>query len=473
MSRKKTLILFTIITAIAFYLRWLFLINDSFTAYEFYFIDIAKSDFFHLIGKVTNFTHHPVFLYVLHFWIGVFKISEFSTKFLPLLFGVLLVAAIPLTAYFDHDLFDKKSALLTAFMVALSPIHICFSRQVSPYSLFVLFSFLSNISFVILLKKTNFCHSIFYFFSMLLTIYSHMGGFVILFIHVLFILSTKQHIKKLLFIHGMLIISYLPWGICALPGQISHYLSAPGLTCMVKWDPPLPTPHTILKTFLDYAAGSYLLLFLFLFIAGYGLLKNKKNINSTLFLMAWMIVPPLVFYLISIFIVSIYKIQALFFISLPLYILVANGLMRFNGVLRAVFVLIIACVMCIKLFGTSFYQPQEDWKGLLSAVEKQSQSDVVIIYPPDIKNVVAHYFRRKFYTVGNVKDIIKVLSMKEATGRLFFVLRKEGDSNQAILDYMRDSNYNLVFMHDYKSFYSPGGGNPLSYCLFVRNDKPL
>lgn len=455
-----------IITGIAFYLRWLFLINDSLTSYEFYFIDMAKADASHLMQQVTHFTHQPVFVYILYFWNSVFHLSEFSAKFLPLLFGVILVIAIPVIAFFEHDLFDKNSALLAACIVALSPIHIFFSSQVSPYSLFVLLSFLSNVFFFLFLKKTKFRYSMFYFFSILLTIYTHISGLVILFIHVLFICHVKQNIKKLLCIYGMLLIFYLPWCIRILPGQISMYLSAPGLINAVKYDPPLPTPQTILTTFLDYSADSYPLLFLFLFLTWYGLLKEEKNINSSLFLLAWMAAPPLIFYLISIFIISVYKFKALFFISLPLYILAAKGIVRFNTAIRTGFVIIITSVMCIKLFGTPFYQPEENWKGLLSTVEEQCQSGIVIAYPPPIKSVVAYYFKRNFYVVNNVEDLKRVLSTKAATGRIFLVMRWEGDGNKAILGYLKD-NYNLVSERDYKPFYRYGQGAFLSSYVFI------
>lgn len=471
MDKKLKALLFISIVVIAICLRWLLLINDNLITYEFYFIDIAKQPISHLLRSIPLFTHEPLFIYILHFWIDIFKISEVAIKFLPLLFGVLLVMAIPLLARLDQELIDERSALATAFLVALSPIHVYFSRQVSPYALFVLLSFLANIFFILFLKKTQLRYALLYFFSMLLTIYTHMSGLVVMLTHFLFVLCVRQKIKKFLFLQGALILSYLPWCIGFLPNQISRYLSAPGVAGAVIYDPPLPTLLTVLHTFLDYSSGSYLLLFLFLFLAGYGLLKVQDR-KWAIFLILWMAVPPAIFYLISIFFISVYKFKAIYFVSLPLYILVAKGIMRFKAAMRAGLLLTIALIMCIKLFDPSFYQPQEYLVSLLSAVEKESQpDDTIIVYPWHLRGVVNYYLKRSFYAANNADDIRKTLSANEGSRRFFLVMREQGVGEGAeVLNYLKE-NYNLLSMREYKSPDRYCWGARLSSYLFNRNAK--
>lgn len=478
MEKRITIILLIIITIFSFFLRLYFLNKDSLTTYELNMIGVAiRSDVTDVTYGSISAGHHPLYYYILHYWIRLFKVTDIYQaqanfmKLLSTIFNVLLIIIIPLITLFDSDLFNRESAILTAFIIAISPVHIFFSKYVSLYTFFVFLTFLSSVSFIVFLKKAKFRYALFYICSTVFMLYTHIWGYIILFTHCLYFLFVRKNIKKWALINIVIVMLYLPWHIFAFPRQLYVFQTcSPGMRALIKYDPSLPTLNTILQTFIDFSGSSFLF-FLFLFIAGYGLLKERKNINQNLFFIFWLFIPPIIVYLISIHIESAYKIKALLFISLPLFILVSKGTLHFNRIIRVFIVLIIALVLFLKLFTHSFSSPSENWKGLVSDIKKMSsRSDIAISLHSQLP--FNYYYKDKVYIADNVTEIENILSSKKEAGRFFFIMRwDEPEFNEDISNYLR-KKYNLVLKKEYTNIDDKYGENcSIIYYLFNRNIK--
>ncbi len=76
-------------------------------------------------------------------------LSEVSIRFPMLLSGILMLVISPLLI---KKIYDKKAAVIFLFMLAISPLHIYFSRSARPYGIVVFLSFISILSFYLWMK---------------------------------------------------------------------------------------------------------------------------------------------------------------------------------------------------------------------------------------------------------------------------------------------------------------------------------
>jgi len=98
----------------------------------------------YLLSRFLFDSPMPVHYTFMFFWIRLFGDSEISLRIPPLLFGLLSIA---LATKITEKAADRKTALLAAFLLSVSPVHIWYSAEARPYSLtlflllFSLFSF--------------------------------------------------------------------------------------------------------------------------------------------------------------------------------------------------------------------------------------------------------------------------------------------------------------------------------------------
>jgi 4-amino-4-deoxy-L-arabinose transferase-like glycosyltransferase len=90
-------------------------------------------------GAVLRLTavdiHPPLYYLLLHLWISLFGPGPASVRLLSVLIGV---AAVPLIYLVGRWLFDHKTALVAALLLAVSPFHIYYSQEVRMYGLVTL-----------------------------------------------------------------------------------------------------------------------------------------------------------------------------------------------------------------------------------------------------------------------------------------------------------------------------------------------
>ncbi len=88
----------------------------------------------------------PLYYYLLYFWTRAAGRSEFSLRFLSLFFGVLMV---PVAWGAASKLMGRKAGLLAAFLTALSPLYLWYSREARMYTML---TFLCLLSFRLFLE---------------------------------------------------------------------------------------------------------------------------------------------------------------------------------------------------------------------------------------------------------------------------------------------------------------------------------
>jgi len=95
----------------------------------------------HPLGQMASLTaqdiHPPLYYALLHGWIGLLGAGPVSLRLLSVLFGVLAIPAIYLAG---RRMLSRRAALLAAFLLALSPLHVYYSQEVRMYGLVALLS---------------------------------------------------------------------------------------------------------------------------------------------------------------------------------------------------------------------------------------------------------------------------------------------------------------------------------------------
>lgn len=274
----------------------------------------------------------PLFYLLLHFWSFLGK-SEFILRLLPLSFGVLSIIAVYKVGQL---LFNKRVGLISAFILALSPLSIYYSQELRPYSLVTFLTLMSIYNLVKSLENNRLLSWIGFIIFTVLCIYTHYVTVFLLIIIFFFFLycyisysKYKDLLKRWLISLSIILVLYSP-------AMMALLRRAP----VWSFDafPPKPSLSLIIQSFMYFNMGYNatatihclaVLLFLPLFLASvwFGL-RQKKYRNGTYLLLFWLFVVITMVIIISVAMYSIY-IDRVFLYSLPAYyILIAFGLSK-------------------------------------------------------------------------------------------------------------------------------------------------
>jgi len=99
---------------------------------EGYSLDLARRDILSLTRATAADIHPPLYYYLLKAWVRLAGTSEFSLRYLSVLFGLLLV---PASFALASRLFGRRVALVAAALAALSPLYVHYSQEVRMYTL--------------------------------------------------------------------------------------------------------------------------------------------------------------------------------------------------------------------------------------------------------------------------------------------------------------------------------------------------
>jgi len=112
--------------------------------------------------------HHSPYYLILHLWTNLFGESEFSLRFSSLIFGFFSIILIYLLV---NLIFDKKTSLLSAFLLSISPFHIWYSQEVGFYSLRVFLLLCSACLLILALRRQKLYIWLCFIFSIALTLH--------------------------------------------------------------------------------------------------------------------------------------------------------------------------------------------------------------------------------------------------------------------------------------------------------------
>lgn len=346
----------------------------------------------------------PLHNLLMHFWVGTFGDTEFSIRFLSVIFGILSVIMIYRVGCL---LFNAQVGVLSSILLGASVFHVQYSQEARHYTLVAFLSLLSFYFFVALLGRIGGKRrvAVGYVLSNALLLYTYPLASLVMFVQnvyavTLFFLSPLRtgslSIRKWLGLQFAVIMLFLPW-LPILIGQVGKVQGG-------FWV-PRPSWHSLIDTLVFYSSGSRYLLGLFLLLMIISMTKFERltgklesgNFFSSVdryswmvhlsksgtiyFLLIWLIIPIVVPFVVSQFSSPIYWPKYTMPASLAFYILAARGIENLSY--KPVQVLIILILVLLSFKNLSEYYSaagEEQWREATAYVEANAQKGDVLLF---------------------------------------------------------------------------------------------
>ncbi|MFA5200509.1 MAG: glycosyltransferase family 39 protein, partial [Candidatus Omnitrophota bacterium] len=316
----------------------------------------------------------------IYFWSLLSGRHEFTLRLFSAVFGL---GAIWLIYKLGLKIFGQKTALIAAFLLAISPIHIYYSQELRPYSL-ILFISLGSVLFLLkALEKGALAFWAGYVILNVFNIYLHYMTIFFLFAQVIFFLifmkDYKNQIKNWLLYNSVIFVLLVPWlinSIILLKASLGPdlYLWVPS---WVKTIGGQNIFFTIKNFSLGYNVEKQVYVFItifFLSILIFGISRLKKNeVKNYVLCLCCFVLPLLSMFLISK--VKVWYVDRYVLGSLPFYyILISNSLAKIRT--RYAFLILGVVTLFYAFSLNNYYQDQSlDAESCIGIVYKYNYKD--------------------------------------------------------------------------------------------------
>ena len=402
--------------------------------YRLSFHDLWYDEIYSIVisGDFWKNWNPPLYFAILHYWIKLFGISEFSLRFPSVIFSVF---GVYFTFLLGKLIFNFRVGIIAAILMTLSAFCLWYAQEARPYSLSM---FLGTVStyclFKVLIQKKDKAWFLFILAAVFL-LYSDITyfSFFLLFTQLLIILFIFR--KKISF----RIFYCLPVFLLFLP-RLTHFLSKLHSVREGFWI-PIPNLKSMVITIDNFNLGynSYPAIYLLsitlsciVLLRCLFLLKEKKEwimgIVSMLFLI---FLPILLIFIVSKTFITVYLDRGLITFSPYYYILLALGLEFFVSNKWFKTTIILALISCF-LIGTYGYY--NDW--MVMPLEHHLGTYLKMPFKPAVR------FMENNFRNG---DIVTYTNLSSRPSFEFY--QKKNKVGQYFLFYpgMIDYNYNVPF----------------------------
>lgn len=422
------LALFWLVLGLAAWLRFLGIGSKSLWYDEAWSVALSAVDLKTAVILVKGQIYPPLYQILLHFWLLLFGTSETAARSLSAVFGLASVAALyNLTVRIS----GRRTALVAALILAVSPFHVEYSQEARGYSLLVLLSLVSYDLLLVWLDEHKWITGTAYVVFTALCLYTHPYAFLIplsqSLIWAFHLIEEKKHPgKELLWwlaLGSAIALLFLP----ILP----VFLRAAGEVSRNFWirRPDYWDIWNTLKYFLGQSRWSLLSLGLTVLLGTVSMLiyEGEHRFRAKIYL-AWWWLPILAAFAFSSLAFSVYQIKYLIFASIPLYLLAAEGIAKLeHRTARIIIVLLIAASSVQPLL--AYYQKPkiEEWRGTVNYLKsKQMSKDIVLIYQEndydDMSLALSYYYQADSSKVKEVEDVSDIKAIKRSKAGLWLIV---------------------------------------------------
>ncbi len=260
--------------------------KTTFTPKEFW-TDKSLEDYYDAIRR-SDIGNSPFYYVILHNWITIFGISDYSIRFLSVLFSCLTI--ILLFFFIKEHFKNLQLALFACFLMAIEPFFIAYSQQARNYSLSFFLTLLATHIFLKIIKneengvKKN---SLYWFYGILsaLCLLSHFLTATVFMAHGLYVLLFVRKTRPWILLPISLSIGALAFGYWILYAGGNYTFSTLSYQAKIYYKEAhqIPNPHTgyIDPATVENVTKKSVPIFTDLFISSNNILSNtvgKKNL---------------------------------------------------------------------------------------------------------------------------------------------------------------------------------------------------
>ena len=207
-------------------LRVLYLNHESVSGDEAFSITLTQEPLGQVMHKlVLDLVHPPLHYLALRGWLKLFGFGLFQARVLSVIFGALAIVFLYLLAEY---LFDRRTALLSALLMATSQLAIMFSQEARPYAQMHFLGLLSAYLFLRALREGRAMYWWGFVGSSTLMIYTnYFGVFLIAALFLVAVVYREHNKLRLWWVFAGAVVTlvlYTPW----LASGILHEATKPG-----------------------------------------------------------------------------------------------------------------------------------------------------------------------------------------------------------------------------------------------------
>ena len=387
----------------------------------------------------------PFFHIVLKSWMLFFGSSEIAVRIPSVIFGV---ATVYLIFLIGRKLYERKTALIAATLLATSPLHIYYSQEARMYSLATFFTALSVYFFISIIEKDRIAYWFGFIISTALMMYVDYLPYFMIPVYIIFLALFRKKVRKTpihSFIPAFILIIILvsPWFLF-LPKQLNTGLSAaaasPGWANVVgsaqfKNLLLAPVKFTIGRISNDNNL-TYVLLFtpVGLYVLLLFTLSLFRISVTRFFLWLWLFIPVVGAFVVAFF-VPVFAYFRFIFVLPALYLIWASAINTINYHKLSRFLLIIALIINLASSSIYFINPKfqrENWRAATAYIRQESDNDSIVIF--ESANTFAPF---DYYNRSGIK----------AAGGLNSFSAKENDVKQNVQVLTQDVSHVFLFQY--------------------------
>jgi 4-amino-4-deoxy-L-arabinose transferase-like glycosyltransferase len=478
---KKTELIFILILVLGIFLRIYDLGGESLWLDEGISVNTASKNLTDIIKiSFSKKVATPLYHIILHYWMNFLGDTEFSVRFLSVIFGSL---AIFMIYKVGSLMFDKKTGILSSLILALSAFNIRFSQETRMYSLITFLTLLSMYFFIKFLREINYAILISYISSSILLIYAHyVGLFIIItqniYFFTLYLLNKKEHkhnLKIWILLQGILIILFLPW----------YYLRS--LRTFIKMAGVAKSNISLYPLWISLLefSGSKILLLIFLMLAVFSAVNYKKikakislrnlsgyinltNIKEICLLLLWIFIPIILASSVSGFFTR-YIIGA----SPAFYLLVSKGIRSINH--KYFKSVTIGIILFFSFVSIGLYYAEvnkESWKDTANYINENAEPEDLVFVFPDYTTIPLNYYLKRIDIIMRATSNINAYIYKvKEFDRVWIVVSRSGLGRETwIKEELKD--YSLVnhLMYTIKDYISHEKHTSIELYLFEKHE---
>ncbi|MFH1710008.1 MAG: glycosyltransferase family 39 protein [bacterium] len=212
--KKEHLLLFILILIVASAIRFYDPTFRSLWGDESHSLYAALEIFEHNVTAssmgLVNDSHMPVYFLLLSAWIKMFGPGEYALRLLSVIVGIFAVIAF---YSFAREMFDEPAALISAFLLTISPLAIMHSQEIRMYGVMLLFTIMSYKYYWRLHSgKIDPFNLTGYFVFTLLLLFTHIYAILVLLaegLAALYFLLREKNIRQFSIITGMQLLALM------------------------------------------------------------------------------------------------------------------------------------------------------------------------------------------------------------------------------------------------------------------------
>jgi len=460
------------------FLRFVGLGKESIWLDEATSLIIARMNLPSIVAWAAGDIHPPLYYLTLHFWIRL-GVSEFAVRALSAVFGVLTIVVMHALA---SELLGPRVGLLSALLLALSPLHIWYSQETRMYVMVTALSLLASYLMLLALRRRQFRYWLGYVLASMLSLYTHYFALYVLFFQGLFVsywLCRNEGSRGLWYrwLTAMLTIGllFLPW----MP-ILYHQISTGGGGWVEK-SVGRPTLRALLDTGVYFSIGldrqlypvllrrAAYALFGICILSAVSALFFTLNREKLLFYLMYVGVPLLTAWLLS-QAKPMYSIRYLLPFLPPYCTLVAVGIdsLKSNWA-RVAVTSLLALTLLVGDWNAWRIEQNADWRGVSSYVLERAHPGDVVLFSPRWNEKPFDYYARGHIeinmdlpipvTVDAAQQVVADIGNRYKRVWLIWERGHYSDPD-GIVKQILDSRYQVIEEHSLR-----GVGTPVLYDL--------